>query len=258
MLNYLLRGQAHRAVFRLLWGNDATGNVSELARRAGVSFSAVHRELESMRKAGLAVCERLGGEVRYHAKADHPQATLLRQLGGLPDQAVDTSTLGLGQPNFDDVVRSWLGSVGAPLGAPTPTTPVPQLEEVLAEAVKLSHRDSTVARTLPVTLWRRRSDYAMDRLVEEATRRDERQALGYFLELAGTLGGDATLVSQARRLRDRRRSKPRMFFEGRARGRYAAALTRKRTPKAALRWCYLMNMDLDSFRSQFDKFADAP
>jgi hypothetical protein len=55
------------------------------------------------------------------------------------------------------------------------------------------------------------------RLLREATRRDERQALGYFLELAGRLGGEARLVKAARG--------------------------------------YLMNMGVDSFRSTFDKFA---
>jgi len=246
-----MRGQVHREVFRLLWGKLAVGNVSALSRLAGVSFSAVHRELESMREAGLALCERVSAELQYRAKTDHPQAELLRQLANVSDEAEATN-----QGSHDEQVRRWLATVGAPLGSPEPTTPVPILEEVLAEGVKLSHRDATVARVLPVALWRRRKHVNLDRLVLEATRRDERPALGYFLELAGSLGGDATLVEAARALKDGRRRRVRMFFHG-PHGRYALALTVRNTPKEARRWGYLMNMGLDSFRSVFEKFAEA-
>jgi hypothetical protein len=44
------------------------------------------------------------------------------------------------------------------------------------------------------------------RLVSGATRHDERQVLGCFLELAGRLGGDASLLEAALRLMDKRRS----------------------------------------------------
>jgi hypothetical protein len=104
-------------------------------------------------------------------------------------------------------------------------------------------------------LWRRRKDVDLDRLVLEATRRDERHALGYFLELAGLLGGDASLVEVSRGLRDRRRTKERMFFEG-PHGRYARALARRNTPKEARLWGYLTNMSLESFRAVFEKFAE--
>ena len=93
-------------------------------------------------------------------------------------------------------------------------------------------------------------------LVLEATRRDERQALGYFLKLAGLLGGDATLVEASRGLRDKRRTKARMFFDG-PHGRHARALALRNTPKEARQWGYLMNMGLDSFRTVFEKFAEA-
>jgi hypothetical protein len=95
----------------------------------------------------------------------------------------------------------------------------------------------------------------LDRLVLEATGRDERHALGYFLELAGRLGGDTRFVETAHRLSDRRRRKARMFFAG-PHGRYELAATRRNTPPEALRWGYLMNMGMDSFRSTFDKFAE--
>ena len=151
-------------------------------------------------------------------------------------------------------VRSWLASVGAPLGSAEPTGRVPQLEEVVAEALVLSHRDATVARVLPLVLWRQRDQLEFDRLLRETTRRDERQALGYFLEMAGRFGNEPRLVEAAAALHDKRRKRVRMFFVG-PHGPRALAATRRNTPREALRWGFLMNMGVDSFRSTFDKFA---
>ena len=95
----------------------------------------------------------------------------------------------------------------------------------------------------------------MAKLAEEATRYDERQALGYFLELAGWLGADMRLRTTAQSLHDKRRSRSRMFFAGHH-GPYEVALTRRNTPPVAKKWGYLMNMPVDSFRSTFEKFAN--
>jgi hypothetical protein len=124
----------------------------------------------------------------------------------------------------------------------------------LGEALSLSHRDATVARVLPLLLWRQRDRLNLDLLVAEASRRDERAALGYFLELAGLLGSVRAFGQAARRLRDRRRTKVRPFF-ARPLGKYAAAAARRNTPKEALRSGYVTNMGLDSFKAMFDKFA---
>ncbi len=249
MLDYLVRGRARRELFRLLWGQGASGNVSDLSRRAKVTFSGSHRELEAMRAAGLARAERTSTELVYRADTDHPRAHLLRELAKAPVDARSEVPA-----DHDDEVRAWLAAAGAPLGLPRPKTPPPGLEETLAEALVLSHRDATVARVLPLVLWRQRGRLDLERLVGEASHRDERSALGYFLQLAGQLGGDPRLVKAAQRLHDRRRTKARPFFAGPL-GPHAAAAARRNTPKEALRWGYVMNMGLDSFRAMFEKFA---
>ena len=249
MLKYLIKGRTRRRLLRLLWGRGEEGSVSTLARLARVSFSAAHGELEAMRSAGLAVATRVGSEVRYRAATDHPRHRLLTELANVE--------VGNHEPtgtSRDAEVRGWLAAIGAPLAAPSPEKTPPPLEEVLSEAVVLSHRDATVARVLPVVLWKRRHDLDLRRLVDEATRRDERHALGYFLELAGQLGGDTALLEAARGLSDGRRRRPRMFFAG-PHGRYQLASARRNTPSEALRWGYLMNVGRDSFESAFEKFA---
>lgn len=249
MLEYLVKARARRELFRLLWGRGAVGGVSDLARLAKVAFSAAHRELNAMRDAGLARAERVGSELVYRAEPGHRQAELLRRL------ARSTADRGTAMDaGRDDQVRAWLASAGAPLGSAAAEGPVPALEEVLAEALSLSHRDATVARVLPLVLWRQRDQLDLDRLCREATRRDEGQALGYLLELAGRLGNAPRLVDASGALRDKRRRRVRMYFAG-PHGPRALAATRRNTPKEALRWGYLMNMGLDSVRSTFDKFA---
>jgi len=129
---------------------------------------------------------------------------------------------------------------------------MPSLEKALAEALTLSHDDATVARVLPLVFWAQRDRVDYDRLVREATRLNERQTLGFFLELTGRLARDHRLASLSRRLRDRRRSRVRPFF-ARPHGRMALAAARRKTPSLARRWGYLMNMGLESFASAFAK-----
>jgi len=129
---------------------------------------------------------------------------------------------------------------------------VPSLEKVLAQALTLSHDDATVARVLPLVFWAQRDRLEYSRLVREATRVNERQTLGFFLELTGRLAGDHRFASLSNRLRDRRRSRVRPFF-ARSHGRMALAAARRETPRLARRWGYLMNMGLESFASAFAK-----
>jgi hypothetical protein len=248
MLSYLMKARGRRQLFRLLWRENAAGSVSALARRGKLAFSTAYRELEGLRAAGLAVVERTGTELVYRADLDHPEGELLRRLATLSEVSRKP------QRAADAEVRTWLANVGAPVGSPDPTKSTPPVETVLASALALSHRDPTVARVCPLMLWRHRKQMDMGRLKLEATRLDEKQTLGYFLELAATFGGDTSLRKTARKLNDRRRTRSRMFFAGQH-GPLELAQTRRNTPKEATKWGYLMNMSVDSFRSTFEKFS---
>jgi hypothetical protein len=157
----------------------------------------------------------------------------------------------------DGKVRVALAALGSPVGAPRRNPPPADLEATLADGLVLAHRDATLARTMPLVLWRQRDRFDLDRLVAQASRRGERSALGLFLELAGRLGHERTLAKAARRLQAGRRRPARHFFEG-AYGPYAMAAARRNTPRVARRWGYLMNMPVDSFRTLFEKFARQP
>jgi hypothetical protein len=251
LLSYLVTSRARRDLLRQLWVARAVGSVSDLARRAGVSFATAHKELESMRAEGLATSERVGRTLLYRANGKHPQSALLRRL--LNEGAAIGRTV---PPARAEQVRGWLAAVGAPLlVSEAASDRPPSLEEVVAQGLALSHDDATVARVLPVVLWAQRGRLDQSRLVREATRLDERQTLGFFLELTGRLAGNDRFASLSRSLRDQRRSRVRPFF-ARPHGRMALAAARKSTPRVARRWGYLMNMGMDSFASAFVKHAE--
>jgi hypothetical protein len=248
LLSYLVTSRARRHLLHQLWVERAEGSVSDLARRAGVGFATAYKELESMRAEGLATSERAGRTLLYRANRKHPQSALLRRL-----LKEGKAFARMGPPAYAEQVRGWLAAVGAPLlVAQGASDRPPSLEEVVAQGLALSHDDATVARVLPVVLWTQRDRLDEHRLVEEAARLDERQTLGFFLELTGRLARNDRFSALSSSLRDRRRSRVRPFFE-RPHGRMALAAARKNTPPVARRWGYLMNMGMVSFASAFAK-----
>jgi hypothetical protein len=249
LLSYLVKSRARRDLMRILWLERAEGSVSDLARRARVSFAAAHRELEAMRAEGLASSERVGPTLAYRANRTHPQSALVGRL-------LKEGTAAAGTPPAEaERVRGWLAAAGAPLlVSHRVSARMPGLERVLAQALTLAHDDATVARVLPLVFWAQRDRLDTARLVREATRLNERQTLGFFLELTGRLARDHRFASLSNRLHDRRRSRVRPFFS-RSHGRMALAAARRKTPRLARRWGYLMNMGLDSFASAFAKYT---
>ena len=77
LLSYLVTSRARCCLLRLLWADGAEGSVSDLARRARVSFAAAHRELGAMREEGLARAERVGAALVYRANPGYPEASLV-------------------------------------------------------------------------------------------------------------------------------------------------------------------------------------
>jgi len=96
----------------------------------------------------------------------------------------------------------------------------------------------------------------MERLTALATGLNEKQTLGFFLDLTGTLANDHRLRSFAQTLRDRRVKRVRNFFDPHP-GKYAQKLADQRSPQIARDWLYRMDMDMDNFRQFYSKFCEA-
>ena len=248
MLQFLIRSKARRLLLDLLWVEEARGSVSELAAEAGLAFATTHKELKEMRQFGLARVERDGRRDVYTGNFDHPQGEALRTLlrGG---ECVDSSTAA------DENTKGWLKALGVPLQVEDAAVPAPSLSEVLLEGVGLARRDPTVARALPLGFWAQRDNLVVAELLARVKRPEQKHALGFFLELAGNLGGDRRLVGLAEVFRDRRLTVTRDFF------RLPPTASRRklseaRTPDVARRWGFRMNLEYAAFESIFEQFAD--
>ena len=218
MLEYLVTSRTRRELLRRLWLHGDRASISALARACGVSFAAAHRELEAMKAAGLAVAERQGLEAVYRADPRHPEADVLRSLLSPRDRSPE----------------------------PAERQPKVSAEDALADSLVLSHTNETIAFAIPAALWRQRDRLDYERLVQAAARRDERQTLGFYLQLTGRLGGDLRLVRRAGPLRDRRRTVARPFFSGSrdsSTGGWALPLAR--------RWGFLLDVELARFAAVF-------
>ncbi len=130
------------------------------------------------------------------------------------------------------------------------------LDGVLLRALKASRRDPALARMLPVFIWRMREELDLQTLASRAKRLRRASELGYFLELAGTLGRAPKLSSSAQKLRTTAPPRPRLFFESATRNPFEAMVAGERTPEEARRWGLLTGMPTDSFASYFEKVRD--
>ncbi len=250
MLEYLVKSNARRSLLLLLWRDDLSGCVSDLARRAGLSFSAAHRELEEMQAAGLAASVRMGKKVIYRANRDHPMGELLSKLLTTSAQA---PMPGLDDREENDRVMKNLKWLGLPLsGKSLSARDKMKPEEALARALVLAHRDPSLAKALPVLVYRLYDELDWNDLLGRSRELRELRTLGFFLQITGKLSGRDDLKTMASSLHDGRERKQRNFFQTRS-GEFNERLAKINTPEIAGSWNYIMNMPLESFRSFFEK-----
>ena len=154
-------------------------------------------------------------------------------------------------------IQAWLAHLGAPLYGSTAVeaSDVPPPERVLAEALPLARQDATVARALPVALYRTRKHLDFILLRRLARERGQGRTLGFFLDLTAELSGDRSLAREARPLLSeaRRRVRVSQFFK--LRSATERRLAELKTPAVARRWGFRMNLSADSFASMFGKAA---
>ncbi len=241
LLDHLFQSRSRTAALRFLLQEGWSGSVSELARRAGLTPRAVASEVDRLASLGLVRVEAVGGTNQVHAVTEHPAAKALRSLLEAASAPV---------PPAGEAVRRSLVVWGAPLNDAPARDALP-LEEAVVGALELARRDATVLRVLPVVLARNENDFDWRKLKELARRHKVAAELGMVCELTSDLTGRTSLKKHVDGLRDRRRKVRRSYPESRS--RYEIDLARDRTPRAARKWGFLMNISEDSFRSTLDK-----
>jgi hypothetical protein len=201
-----------------------------------------------MKLLGLARSGREGGAEVFRANESSPFADTLRALvhapAGRSAQSVDEAGVR---------TRGELRALGAPLF--DRAVEVQDVEAALVRGVALAHRDPTVARILPLSFFHARDQLDPAHLLKVARDSGEKQSVGFFLELTGSLSGDPRFKRSAALFRDRRRSALRSFFPETSRAEREAA--ERHTPAVAKKWGLRMNLDFDAFRSIYDKHSHA-
>lgn len=237
-------------LLRALWSDGARGSVQALAKQNGMSYSSAHAELKRLERASLARSKVVGNSLVFEADKSHRVASAIEAFvrASEADPPVEERT-----PTLQ--VMANLASLGAPIRAEA--TPSAHLvpEDAIAEGLRLTHCYPTLARAYPVLLARNRDRLNLERLKQRATELNEKQTLGFLLELAGALSNDRQLRVFALTLKDRRVRRVRDFFEG-PHGKYSRYLADQRTPQIAKDWHFRMNMDLDNFRHFYTKFCE--
>ena len=244
MLEYLVTSKVRRLLLMLLWAESKRGSAAELAELAGTPLSATQAELKAMRRAQLVVVAHEDGRDVYAANTKHPEASVLRALASADHNVPEATSAD------DEIVRRSLVALGAPLrGVSGLSVPQSDRMSVLVRGVRLARRDAVVARVLPLCFWYERDTLDVRQLAEVAVRAEDKHAVGFFMELAGELGGDRRLGGLAEALRDGRMKAVRDFFDGAKRREVV------RDFPLAAKWGFQMNMDFESFRTLFRKFV---
>lgn len=251
-LNYLMPSRARRELLKALWQEGCRGPVSELARLSGVAFSTAQRELMEMKDSGLAKLEYVGNATVYQANTKHPDGDLLRKL--LSGKVLKKKTESGRDTRESQNILAHLKAMGAPLGGTETKRQRQSDESMLAKALVLAQENSTLARTLPIVLFKNLEKIDLAKLEVSAKKMGAGQILGFFLDLTGELADNPALRAKADSMRDRRFKKTRDFFKGNL-GSYARRLADLNTPPIARKWHYRMNMKMDSFRSMFNKYV---
>ncbi len=251
-LNYLMPSRARRELLKALWQEDHTGPVNEFARLCGVAFSTAQKELMEMKDSGLAKREYVGNATVYRANMEHPNSDLIRRL--LSEDALKKETESRRDARESRNILAHLKAMGAPLGGTTTKRQRHSDESMLAKALVLAQENSTLARTLPIVLFKNLEKIDLEKLEISAKKMGARQILGFFLDLTGELADNPDLQAKADSMRDKRFKKMRDFFRGNS-GPYASQLADLNTPSVARKWHYRMNMKMDAFGSMFNKYV---
>jgi DNA-binding transcriptional ArsR family regulator len=243
MLQYLVPSKVRRRLLGLLWAEGKRGSVAKLAELADVSGASAHAELKAMRQVLLVESAQEDGKEVYYANVRHPDADTLRAL-----VASDVGrTVALSSD--EEMLKRKLKALGAPLrGVQALEVEPGDYLDTLLKGVALARRDPIVAKALPLCFWKLRESLEAKALLDVTTRAEEKHALAFFLELTSELGNDRRLLGLAEALRDGRMTSVRDFFQSHRRERV-------RPFPLAEKWGYQMNMDLETFRSLFDKYV---
>lgn len=248
-LGALFPAKARRALIELLFSDAADeASMSELARRARLTPRSVAVEVERLEEAGLVEIRAVGPA---HVVRPSTRSAVARALSGLVKAATTRSS----PRSPDGDVRRSLVAYGAPLVGEE-ARQVYSLPETILRGLRAARADATVLRVLPVVVAKHATTLDWTDLKAGARRMNLRAELGMLLDLTAKVATLPELRAHASELSDARRKRPRYFPY--VEGAFEKQLAARRSPEAATRWHFVMNMTEDSFREMVRKHVPAP
>ena len=241
-LETLFPGKARRAVLAALFAEKhAEGmSMSELARRAGLTPRAMAVEVRKLETSGVVSVEPVGTAYVVRPVASSPVVKALRALLRAMQAPPRRSDAGA------RAVRASLTAFGALLPDAPASRPL-SLTETVLRGLALARDDATVFRTLPALVAAHAKAFDWVELKDRARHMKLKAELGMLLDLTADVSGDKALHEQAKELWDGRRKRLEYFPS--VGNTYEEKLADRRTPAAAARWGFRMNMPVDVFRS---------
>lgn len=246
--SYFLKSEKHKAFLELLFSGAEAYSKTDLAKLSGLPYATTHAELSKLESMGLLTAETSGGITRYRMQLSSELKKAMRLVFNFSSRKAQVS-------NHDEL-RAQLQKLGAPVVLDAGSNIQPKqeysLEETIVRSSLQARNDPSVARTLPIALFKS-IDLLDDELLKYwATRLEAKQEVGLFLELTSIIVNSPRHKTLSRKFKDARVKETKDFFE--TNSPLLKQVSEKNTPDVARRWKFRLNMSMDSFQSTFDRF----
>ena len=249
--SYFLKSDEHRAFLELLVSGSTAYSKTDLAKLSGLPYATTHAEVAKLEAMGLLEKETSEGSSKYRMALSPAMREAFFLVFNLKSRDATVKS--------ERDLRASLQELGAPLVLDVLPTfrsfPEQTLEETLVRASVQSKKDPSMARTLPLALFRNFDSLDPELLKYWATKLNAKQEVGMFLELSADLAKSPKLKKLSRNFKDKRVKETKDFFE--TSSPLMRKLSERNTPEVARRWKFRMNMSMDSFQSTFDRFRAA-
>lgn len=246
LFSYLFKNEESARLAELLWVDRVVASVNELSQLSGLSYSTTHEELQKMKSLNLVKMERKGKATLYSSALIEEEVAVVTTIFAKRRMESKKTV------SFDDFNMPLLGDFSELL-----KDEKMEVEELLVKAVKLSKKNATLLRALPLLLKKMGDDLNLHQLVYWAKRYNSNRELGFLLELTAQLTENKKYSRLARQFKDKRWSKPDYYFE-RDLGLkgFQALVVDRHTPELAKKWYLKLNVGLDSFESFYSKYEE--
>lgn len=246
LLDFLFKTEAHRKLAELLWTGGLTASVHEFSLLSGLPYATTYELLHKMLSMGLVQKAQKGRATLFSSKLSSEQMNVFKALMGKTDVGEEKSLT-----EFSEMDLPLVGDFSE-----LRNEKAKNVDELLVKTVLLAKKDSTLLRVLPLLVNRLGAKLNEQQLGYWSKQYHVDREVGFALDLTAKLSGEKRYSTLAKKLKDKRWSKPSFFLKSEeGLSGFRAKLVDENTPELAKKWFLKMNVGLDSFESIFAKYA---